>query len=79
MANSEGSLKDSKKFWILDPAIPDIDFPNPQFIRQVNTIYSIPFGYTGSCLLSPEGKRYAEGLDSITLVAYSLTNIYFSH
>ena len=65
MTNSKGSLKGSKKFWILDPQVPDIDFPNPQFIRQVNSIYSIPFGYTGSCLLSPEGKRFAKGLFEI--------------
>jgi len=62
MTEEKGSLKGSKKHWLLDPQIPDIEYPIAQLVRQINTIYSIPFGYTGTALLSPEGKMYANSL-----------------
>jgi hypothetical protein len=55
-------MKSSEKFWILDPSIPDVSFPDAQLIRSINMKHSIPFGYTGTALLSPEGKLYAYGL-----------------
>lgn len=58
-------MKKSKKFWILDPSIPDIAYPNPQLIRTINAMHSIPFGYTGTALLSPEGQSFASGLKDI--------------
>jgi len=65
MSESEHSLKGSKKHWILDTSIPDIQFPSAQLIRQINTTFSIPFGYTGTALLSPEGQMYANNLKGI--------------
>jgi len=62
MKNKKGSLRGSKNHWLLHPSIPDIDLPIAQLIREVNTIHSIPFGYTGTALLSPEGQMYAKGL-----------------
>jgi hypothetical protein len=55
-------VKSSKRFWILDSIIPDVSYPNAQVIRNINTLHSIPFGYTGTALLSPEGRSYAEAL-----------------
>jgi len=65
MSNQEGSLKDSNRFWILDPSIPDIEYPSPQLIQQVNMMHAIPFGYTGSALLSPEGQRVAMAMKNL--------------
>jgi hypothetical protein len=62
MAQDENSLRNSNKHWILDPAIPDIEFAKADFVRQVNMAFSIPFGYTGIALLSPEGQVYAKAL-----------------
>ena len=59
MSESRVSLKNSKRNWILDSSIPDIPYPNLQLVRQVNTTFGIPFGYTGSALLSPEGQTLA--------------------
>ena len=59
MSNQEESLKNSNRFWILDSSIPDIDYPSPQLIQQANMRHQIPFGYTGSALLSPEGRGVA--------------------
>ena len=62
MSESEHSLKGSKKHWILDTSIPDIQFPSAQLVRQINMTFRIPFGYTGIALLSPEGQMYANQL-----------------
>jgi hypothetical protein len=62
MTEENGSLKGSKKYWLLDPQIPNIEYPIAQLVRQVNSAFSIPFGYTGTALLSPEGKMYADSL-----------------
>ena len=55
-------MKNGKRFWILDPSIPDISYPNAQLIRTINAMHSIPFGYTGTSLLSSEGQSFASGL-----------------
>jgi hypothetical protein len=55
-------MKNGKRFWTLDSAIPDITYPDPQVIRQINAVNRIPFGYTGAALLSPEGQAYAMAL-----------------
>lgn len=65
MTDSEHSMRGSKKHWILDPSIPDITFPSAQIVRQVNVTHRIPFGYTGTALLSPEGQMYAQQLREI--------------
>jgi len=65
MTESESSLRGSKKHWLLDAAIPDIHSPNSKLISQVNTAFKIPFGYTGTALLSPEGQMYAHSLNEI--------------
>ena len=65
MSNQEASLKDSNRFWILDPSIPDIDYPSPQLIQHVNMMHQIPFVYTGIALLSPEGKGVARAAKEI--------------
>lgn len=62
MKEDENSLKSSSKFWLLDERIPDIEYPNPQFIQTINRTFNIPFGYTGTVLLSPEGQMYAKAL-----------------
>jgi len=65
MSDSGHSLRGSKKHWILDPSIPDITFPSAQVVRQINMTFRIPFGYTGTALLSPEGQMYAQQLKEI--------------
>ena len=65
MSKSEHTLKNGKRFWLLDPSIPDIRFPSGQIVRQVNMTFRIPFAYTGIALLSPEGQSYAMGLKEI--------------
>lgn len=62
MSDSEFRLKESKNHWILDASIPDIQFPSAQLVRQVNMTFKIPFGYTGTALLSPEGQMFANRL-----------------
>jgi len=62
MGKSEFSLKGSNRHWILDTSIPDIQYASAQLVRQINTTFRIPFGYTGTALLSPEGQMYANGL-----------------
>jgi hypothetical protein len=62
MAKKENSLRGSKKYWILNSSIPDIEVPRVEFVQQVNMAFSIPFGYTGIALLSPEGQMYAKSL-----------------
>jgi hypothetical protein len=65
MSGSEFSMRDSQRHWILDPSIPDIQYPSAQLVRQINTSFHIPFGYTGTALLSPEGQMYASKLKEI--------------
>ena len=62
MGNGANSLKSSKKHWILDSSIPDIQIPNAQVVRQINMTFRIPFGYTGTALLSREGQIIANSL-----------------
>jgi hypothetical protein len=62
MDDSEDTLRNSKRHWILPSEVPDISTAEPQYIRQVNLKFSFPFLYTGSALLSPEGKMYAKGI-----------------
>lgn len=59
---NQETLRGSSRNWVLNTSIPDIEYPNPDFIRQVNQAFSIPFGYTGTVLLSPEGQSYAKAL-----------------
>ncbi len=56
------TFKNGKRHFILDSSIPDIDRPNPQLIRSVNSSFSIPFPYTGSVLLDPQGQILARAL-----------------
>jgi len=65
MSDSEHTLKNSRRYWLLDSSIPDIPYPSAQLIRQVNMSFRIPFGYTGIALLSPEGQMYANNLKEI--------------
>ena len=65
MSEQTPSLKESKIHWILDSSIPDITFPSAQLVRQINMTFRIPFGYTGTALLSPEGQMYAQQLKEI--------------
>jgi len=65
MTEPEFTLKNGKRFWLLDSAIPEITYPSAQLIRQVNMTFRIPFGYTGIALLSPEGQAYANSLKGI--------------
>jgi hypothetical protein len=65
MSESEITLKNSRRHWLLDASIPDIPYPSAQLIRQVNMTFRIPFGYTGVALLSPEGQAYASRLREI--------------
>ena len=65
MSDSEHTLKNSRRHWLLDSSIPDIPYPSAQLIRQVNMSFRIPFGYTGIALLSPEGQMYANNLKEI--------------
>jgi hypothetical protein len=65
MSESEHTLKNSKRHWLLDSSIPDITYPSAQLIRQVNMSFRIPYGYTGVALLSPEGQVYANNLKEI--------------
>jgi hypothetical protein len=62
MSESEHTLKNSRRYWLLDASIPDIPYPSAQLIRQINMSFSIPFGYTGVALLSPEGQAFANSL-----------------
>ena len=56
------TLKDSKRYWLLNEKIPDINFMDPQYVRSVNQRFRIPFTYTGVVLLSPQGQLYALNL-----------------
>ena len=40
MSDSEETLKNGKRYWLLDPSIPDITFPSAQTIRQVNMSFN---------------------------------------
>ena len=62
MSDSEDTLKNSSRHWLLDSSIPDIPYPSAQLIRQVNMSFKIPFGYTGVALLSPQGQVFANSL-----------------
>jgi len=62
MTANEFTLKDSKRFWLLNEKIPDINFMDPQYVRSVNQRFRIPFTYTGIVLLSPQGQIYALNL-----------------
>lgn len=62
MSESQGYLKGSKRHWILDASIPDIQYANAQLVKQINSTFRIPFLYTGVALLSPEGQAYASKL-----------------
>jgi hypothetical protein len=59
MSQENFSLRDGKKFWLLDESIPDIYGMDPTLIRSINQRFQIPFTYTGIVFLSPEGQNHA--------------------
>ena len=53
-------FKESTKFFLLSSDLPDIAKPNPQMIREINKVFSLPFLYMGSALLSHNGHNKVE-------------------
>jgi len=56
---AEEFRKSSRKY-LLPDWFYDIERPNPEIIRQINSLRQVPFQYTSWALLSPEGKAAAK-------------------
>jgi hypothetical protein len=61
-----GDYKSGDRRFLLDIRIPEIELPIPQLIRKTNINFKLPFTYTGSALLSPQGQHLVRQMKDST-------------